>query len=691
MTCSGQPHPAAIGPQPSAIRVLIAGDQPLVAAALGRALERGPYLTRACRDSAEAVALLADWQPHLVVVDLDGDTDRLLARLRSASRLLDRVPVIALSRRTDPEARVAAFERGVDDVVSVPFSPEELVARARAVVRRAYHRTAAFPATIRLGELEIDLLRRRARIGRHELHLTSLEQSLLYLLAANAGRLVTRDEILDRLWGADYAAASNAIDRHVRNLRAKLHDDWQRPRYIATVPGLGYRFQHPSPGAAAPADAPPTFRNDLAASARWQLDGACQPADADLRLAEKLRAVLPYLNERQQRLVLAAEARALGHGGITRIARASGVSRPTVQRGLRELAGPVTAPERVRQPGGGRKKQSERDPALLAELEALVDPDVRGDPASPLRWTCQSTRQLASALSRRGHRVSYPVVAQLLHAAGYRLPARATTLAGRQHSDRNGQFRYLNEQVKQFLAAGQPVVSVHANKKELAGAIEDGQTKRRRPGQPEAAVGRRPGNASPDRIHDKGPGAWWVSARRDHDTVRFAVASMYRWWRAAGAAIYRGAERLLICPGGWGGDDHGVPAWQAALQRFADETGLAVTVCHLPPGTCRWTRAEHQLLAQTSVSWCGRSLISHEVVVELIVAASPSADRRVQAESGRAGNPARAADERATRLRLTSHEFHGEWNYTLTPARPAELRTLFPNGARVAGSAQARR
>jgi DNA-binding response OmpR family regulator len=233
---------------------LVVVDQPLLADTLCRALGRGPTLTRTCRDGAEAAAVLTDWRPHLVVVDAASRADQLLDRLGSASRPLERIPVIALIRRSDLETMLAAFERGVDDIISVPFSGDELVARALAIIRRAHHRTGALTAAIRLGELEIDILRRRARVGTRELRLTSLEQSLLYLLATNAGRVVTRDQIQDHLWGADYAAESNVVDRHVRSLRAKLRDDWQRPRFIATVPGLGYRFESPSPGGSAATD-----------------------------------------------------------------------------------------------------------------------------------------------------------------------------------------------------------------------------------------------------------------------------------------------------------------------------------------------------------------------------------------------------------------------------------------------------
>jgi hypothetical protein len=402
--------------------------------------------------------------------------------------------------------------------------------------------------------------------------------------------------------------------------------------------------------------------------------------EVDTGLADKLRAILPYLNERQRRLVLAAEARALGRGGIARVARAAGDSRPTIQQGLRELDGPVSAPERVRQPGGGRKKRSEQDPALLTDLEALVDPDTRGDPMSPLRWTCQSTRELAAALTRGGHRVSYPVVAQLLHAAGYSLQAPAKTLEGRHHPDRDAQFRYLNQQVKACLAAGQPVVSVDAQKKELVGTFQNGGREWQPQGQPEAVnvhdfLDQRLGKAIPYGIYDLGRNTGWVSVGQDHDTARFAVASLHRWWQGVGAATDDGAGRLLICADGGGSNGYRVRLWKVALQHFADATGLEVTVCHLPPGTSKWNQIEHRLFAHISMNWRGRPLISHEVIVELIGATTTRTGLRVQAEldPGEYPTKVKVSDAEMARLRLTPHEFHGEWNYTLAPAPPADM------------------
>jgi hypothetical protein len=402
--------------------------------------------------------------------------------------------------------------------------------------------------------------------------------------------------------------------------------------------------------------------------------------DADSRLAEKLSALLPYLNERQRRLCLAVEARSLGHGGVARVARAAGVSRPTIQQGLRDLGGALPTPERVRRPGGGRKRLSVRDPALLTALEALVDPDSRGDPMSPLRWTCKSTRQLAMALTQTGHRVSHTVVAELLDQAGYSLQAPAKTLEGRQHPDRDAQFQYLNQEVKTFLAAGQPVLSVDAKKKELVGAFKNGGREWHPAGQPEPVnvhdfPDRHLGKAIPYGIYDVGRNAGWVTVGQDHDTASFAVASLRRWWQGVGADAYGGVERLLICADGGGSNGYRVRLWKVELQRFADESGLAVTVCHLPPGTSKWNKIEHRLFAYISLNWRGRPLISHEVIVELIGATTTQTGLRVQAERDPGAYPTKVkvTDEEMAGLRLTPHAFHGEWNYTLAPADPTAL------------------
>src|SRR5919109_593815 len=416
----------------------------------------------------------------------------------------------------------------------------------------------------------------------------------------------------------------------------------------------------------------------------------------DPLLAQKFAAILPHLNEKQRRLLLATEARALGHGGISRVARASGVSRATIHQAMHGQEQPGAPGARVRRPGGGRKQLREQDPSLATDLEALVDPDTRGDPMAPLRWTCKSTRQLAAALAQRGHRVGYRTVAALLDQAGYSLQAPAKRLEGAQHPDRDAQFRYLNEQVKAFLAAGQPVVSVDAKKKELVGRFKNGGREWQPRGQPEAVnvydfPDRHLGKAIPYGIYDIGRNAGWVSVGRDHDTASFAVASLRRWWLAVGAAAYPAAERLLICADGGGSNGYRVRLWKVELQGLADETGLEVTVCHFPPGTSKWNKIEHRLFSHITLNWRGRPLTSHEVIVKTIAATRTSGGLRVEAALDTGDYPTGVAisKQRFDALPLQRHAIHGTWNYTLHPQPITGTAPAAPDSER-GGAAQRR-
>jgi len=396
--------------------------------------------------------------------------------------------------------------------------------------------------------------------------------------------------------------------------------------------------------------------------------------DKDSGLATKLATILPHLNERQRRLVLAAEARALGWGGVTRVARAAGVTRPTIHAALHELDQPAPPPTRVRRAGGGRKRQRDHDPTLLADLEALIDPQTRGDPMSPLRWTCKSTRQLAAALQAQGHAVRHHTVARLLHALEYSLHAPRKTREGGAHPDRDAPFTYLNAQVTAALAEGRPVVSVDAKKKELVGADNNGGQEWQPRGQAAQVnvydfVDKQVGKAIPYGIYDVGRTTGWVNVGHDHDTAPFAVESLRRWWQMGGQAAYPQAERLLICADGGGSNGTRVRLWKVALQAFADETGLAVTVCHRPPGTSKWNKIEQRLFAHISLNWRGRPLISHEVVVELIGATTTRSGLTVQAvrDTGRYPTKIKVSDAALAAVQLTPHAFHGEWNYTIHP------------------------
>ncbi len=400
--------------------------------------------------------------------------------------------------------------------------------------------------------------------------------------------------------------------------------------------------------------------------------------DEHVALARKLASILPQLNERQRRLVLAAEARVLGHGGVTRVARAAQVSRTTVHAALAGLDTAVPDNDRSRRRGGGRASCQESDPTLVRDLEALIEPTTRGDPMSPLRWTCKSTRQLAVALQAQGHQVSYRTVARLLQQLEYSLQAPRKVLEGGDHPDRDAQFDYLNAQVTAALAAGQPVVSVDAKKKELVGPYKNGGQEWQPQGQPERVnvydfVDKQVGKAIPYGIYDVGRAAGWVNVGQDHDTAQFAIESLRRWWRSVGAPTYPQADRLLVCADGGGSNGVRVRLWKVALQALADETGLQITVCHLPPGTSKWNKIEHRLFAHISMNWRGRPLVSHEVIVELIGATTTRTGLTAQPvrDTGSYPTKIKVSDDALAAVHLTPHAFHGEWNSTLSPATNA--------------------
>lgn len=394
--------------------------------------------------------------------------------------------------------------------------------------------------------------------------------------------------------------------------------------------------------------------------------------DRDDVLTSGFALVLPHLTERQRRLLLGAFARVLGRGGVTRVAELAGSTRPTVRRGMAELDTQPDPTGRIRAPGAGPKPLAASDPGLLAALDALVDPVTRGDPESPLRWTTKSTRQLADALTAQGHQVSHTTVAGLLRAQGYSLQATRKTLEGVQHPDRDAQFGYLNDQATAYLAAGQPVISVDAKKKELVGPFANTGVEWQPSGEPERVnVHDFPdpelGKAIPYGVYDLGRNTGWVSVGVDHDTSAFAVASIRRWWERIGRAAYPHATRLLITADAGGSNDYRRRAWKTELSRFAAEAGLAVTVCHFPPGTSKWNRIEHRLFSAISMNWRGRPLVSHEVIVELIGATSTRTGLRVQAELDQRTYPlgVKVSDAEVAAVPITRHDWHGEWNYTI--------------------------
>jgi len=385
----------------------------------------------------------------------------------------------------------------------------------------------------------------------------------------------------------------------------------------------------------------------------------------------------PHLDERQRRLLAGAQARALGRGGVTLVARATGMGLTTVKKGAAEIDQGPEVTGRVRRPGAGRPKAPEQDPELLTALDALVEPDTRGDPMSPLRWTAKSTRTLADELTRQGHRVSASTVAGLLTGLGYSLQATSKQVEGAQHPDRDAQFRYLNEQARTHLADGQPVISVDTKKKEVVGNLANSG----REWQPQGAPVRvdvhdfpdpTVGKAIPFGVYDLGADAGWVSVGADHDTAAFAVATIRRWWEQAGRAAYPHADRLLITADAGGSNSYRSRLWKVELGKLAADTGLAITVCHFPPGTSKWNRIEHRLFSHISMNWRGRPLTSHETVVDLIGATTTRTGLKVRAELDRGAYPTgvKVADKDLAAVPLQRHDWHGDWNYTVTTTQP---------------------
>ncbi|MFE2738890.1 ISAzo13 family transposase [Streptomyces sp. NPDC059349] len=394
-------------------------------------------------------------------------------------------------------------------------------------------------------------------------------------------------------------------------------------------------------------------------------------------LSAKFGVILPHLDERQRRLLIGAEAQSLGHGGIRAVARAVGVREAAVSAGVRELCSGEAPLGRVRRPGGGRKRVVDMDPAIRKALLALVEPDVRGDPMSPLRWTTKSTRKLAEQLTRQGHRISADTVGDLLREEGFSLQSNAKTLEGRQHPDRDAQFRYLNERARDHQNSGAPVISVDTKKKELVGPFKNNGREWEPKGEPVRVdthdfPDRELGKAVPYGIYDVTANTGWVNVGTDHDTAAFAVESIRRWWNGAGRAAYPTADRLLITADAGGSNGYRTRTWKTELAQFAAESGLSITVCHLPPGTSKWNRIEHRLFSHITMNWRGRPLTSHEVIVQSIAATTTKTGLTVHAELDTDEYPTgiQVSDEEIAALPITRHRFHGDWNYTLHPQLP---------------------
>jgi hypothetical protein len=388
-------------------------------------------------------------------------------------------------------------------------------------------------------------------------------------------------------------------------------------------------------------------------------------------------AVLPLLDERQRRVLAGAQARALGRGGIALVARAALMSRTTVQRAVTEVNAGVDVKTRVRRPGAGRKRLVAKDPGLLTRLDELVEPTSRGDPMCPLRWTSKSTQNLADALSKGGHRVSADTVGRLLVELGYSLQATAKQREGAQHEDRDTQFVYLSGQVAGHLGSGDPVISVDAKKKEVLGQLANGGREYQPKGSPERVdVHDFPdpilGKAIPYGVYDIGANQGFVVVGDDHDTAAFAVASIGRWWEMVGSRVYPNARRLLITADAGGSNSYRTHLWKVEMAKLAARSGLAITVCHFPPGTSKWNKIEHRLFSAITLNWRGRPLTSHEVVVNLIGATTNSKGLTVQAHRDCDTYPLhiKVPKSELAAVPLKAHDFHGEWNYTITPPPP---------------------
>jgi hypothetical protein len=400
-------------------------------------------------------------------------------------------------------------------------------------------------------------------------------------------------------------------------------------------------------------------------------------------------ALAPLLDERMRRQWAAAEAQAYGWGGVRAVSRAIGMSPNTIVKGLAELAARSEDPEapvetRLRVAGGGRLRATDADPGLAESLERLVDPATRGDPMSPLRWTCKSTAQLAGELTRQGHPVSPRTVGRLLKADGYSLQGNRKTKEGGNHPDRNAQFEHINATVTKFQSRGQPVISIDTKKKELVGEFKNGGREWQPQGEPEEVrvhdfLDKDLGKAIPYGVYDIGENQGWVSVGIDHDTARFAAEAIRRWWSKMGAKRYRGAKALLVTADGGGSNGSRCRLWKIALQDLAARLELPIHVCHFPPGTSKWNKIEHRMFCHITQNWRGRPLVSHEVIINLIANTATRTGLKIRAELDAGTYPTgiKVTDEELAAVNLKRDKFHGEWNYSILPPRKKKIVNLF--------------
>lgn len=401
--------------------------------------------------------------------------------------------------------------------------------------------------------------------------------------------------------------------------------------------------------------------------------------DIESAIKKRYQGLEWALDERLRRLFAAAEAKAIGHGGVTLVWKATGVARGSIRQGMKELEEKSSSMDvhsrRIRRVGAGRKPSVADDAELLSALERLVEPVTRGDPESPLRWTCKSLRELASELVAQGYRVSHSSVGGLLKRLGYSLQGNRKTLEGASHPDRNAQFEYINARTAAALRDGQPVISVDTKKKELVGPFKNGGKEWRPQGEPEQVnvydfVDKERGRANPYGVYDVADNAGWVSVGTDHDTASFAVSTIRRWWEVMGKPLYPEAKELIITADGGGSNGSRVRLWKLELQHLSDELGIPIRVSHFPPGTSKWNKIEHRLFSHISMNWRGKPLVSHEVIVNLIAATRTRKGLKVRAELDPRPYPKgiKVTDEEFAAIRISRDEFHGEWNYSITPS-----------------------
>lgn len=392
-------------------------------------------------------------------------------------------------------------------------------------------------------------------------------------------------------------------------------------------------------------------------------------------IKRRFAALTPFLDERLRRIFAAAEATAIGYGGISIVSQETGVSRRAIAVGCEELKHPEKASEKwIRKKGGGRKRTVDKDPHLKQDLESLLEPVTRGDPESPLRWTCKSVRKLSVELNQMGHKTSHRLVAELLHEMDYSLQANRKTLEGTFHQDRNAQFEHINEKTKTYQTINQPVISVDTKKKELVGNFKNGGREFCPKGTPTKVrvhdfMIPTLGKVSPYGVYDVTSNVGWVNVGIDHDTATFAVESIRQWWYSMGKEMYQEAKQLLIIADSGGSNGYRLKLWKLELQKLADETGLSISVCHLPPGTSKWNKIEHRLFSFISQNWRAKPLISHEVIVNLIAATTTREGLRVQCQLDTNSYPKglKVLKKEMANINIQRDSFHGEWNYTISP------------------------